>query len=302
MIAAAAQLRRAHLAVATMQRLKIHHETRYSYGGPVGLGEHQLRLRPREGPDLRIESSMLDIQPAAQVRWARDAFDNAVANLVFEEAPVEALSIVSEVTVQKFDAAPLDFVLSDFAVEHPVAYPPEDADILRPYFANYSEEQRDAAYGWAARSLNADGPIQTYVLLDRLCRAINSEFSYQAREEPGVQTATMTLERGVGSCRDFANLFLEAARALGLAARFVSGYRYEEGLPVELGATHAWAEVYLPGAGWKGFDPTIGELSDWRHIATAVARSPSDAPPVAGDLLSPAVSSTLGVLVDVQVL
>ena len=123
--------------------------------------------------------------------------------------------------------------------------------------------------------------------------------TYAAREAPGVQSAEMTLEIGSGSCRDFANLFMEATRALGLAARFVSGYRYEAGLPPEQGATHAWAEVYLPGAGWKGFDPTIGALADWTHIAAAVARSPTDAPPVAGVLHGPPVDAALYVTVTV---
>lgn len=285
-----------------MKKLKIHHETRYRFSSPIRLGAHHLMLRPREGPDLWLESSSLTVSPEARVRWARDPFDNAVATLTFDGGPAQELTITSEAVVQKSDSEPLDFVISDDAVTFPVAYAPEDADILRPFFANFSETSRTRAHAWATATIGDEAPIQTYTLLDRLCRAIKRDFTYQGREAPGVQSAEMTLERGAGSCRDFANLFMEAARALGLAARFVSGYRYDAGLPSHLGATHAWAEVYLPGAGWKGFDPTIGELADWTHIAGAVARSPTDAPPVAGVLHGAPVDAALYVTVHVDLI
>lgn len=265
-----------------MKELRISHETLYTFNAPVVLGPHQLGVRPREGPDLRLASASLKIEPAATVRWARDPFDNAVATITFQPTPSNLLRITSEAVVHKFDEEPLDFILSDFAVGFPFAYPPEDSEILRPFFANRSEKSREAAGRWAAHALAQDRGLETYEALDRLCRAIQRDFIYQAREEQGVQTAEETIARGVGSCRDFSNLLMEAVRAYGLAARFVSGYRYEVDLPQELGATHAWTEVFLPGAGWKGFDPTIGRLADWTHIATAVARSPTDAPPVSG--------------------
>lgn len=285
-----------------MRKLKVRHETRYAFSAPVVLGEHQLMLRPREGPDLRIDAASLEIEPAATIRWARDPFDNAVATLSFETTPVLALRILSEATVDKFDEEPLDFILTEYAVDFPFAYPPEHSEILRPYFANASRESREAAANWAAPALGDVSGLQTYEALDRLCRAIKRDFTYQAREEPGVQTAEETLRRGVGSCRDFSNLMMEAVRAYGLAARFVSGYRYEEGLPTDLGATHAWTEIFLPGAGWKGFDPTVGALADSNHIATAVARAPTDAPPIAGVFSGGAATSTLSVQVEVSVI
>lgn len=283
-----------------MKQVKIHHETRYLFDAPVRLGEHQLRLRPREGPELRIESATLETSPAAQIRWSRDPFDNSVANLVFSGVLTRELKIVSEAIVWKYDVAPLDFLISDYAVEFPIAYLAEDAAILEPFFANFSQDEREAAQAWAAKALGSYGALQTYQVLDRLCRSIKDEFEYQAREEPGVQSARETLERGVGSCRDFANLLMEAARSLGLAARFVSGYRYEADIPIEFAATHAWVEVYLPGAGWKGFDPTTGELAGWGHIATAVARSPTAAPPVAGVIYGASVNATMDFSVEVQ--
>jgi transglutaminase-like putative cysteine protease len=122
--------------------------------------------------------------------------------------------------------------------------------------------------------------------------------TYQVREEPGVQTPDETLARGTGSCRDFANLFMQAARVLGLAARFVSGYLNSPFADGRGGATHAWAEVYLPGAGWKGFDPTSGEIAGSRHIAVAVARLPEVVSPVSGAFVGPVGSDlTVGVWV-----
>ena len=118
-----------------------------------------------------------------------------------------------------------------------------------------------------------DERIQTYTLLQRLGTHINQTLSYRLREEPGVQTVAQTLDFGTGSCRDFALLFMEAARCLGLASRFVSGYLHTPPSAANYGSTHAWAEVYLPGAGWKGFDPTVGAIAGTDHIAVAVART-----------------------------
>jgi transglutaminase-like putative cysteine protease len=135
------------------------------------------------------------------------------------------------------------------------------------------------------QGLEASG--ETYVLLDRLNRAIGKALGYAVREEPGVQSPAQTLERGQGSCRDYAALFMEACRHLGLAGRFVSGYLHAPATEAGRGATHAWAEVYLPGAGWKGFDPTGGEVAGARHIPVAVARHPERIPPVAGSFRGP---------------
>jgi transglutaminase-like putative cysteine protease len=144
---------------------------------------------------------------------------------------------------------------------------------------------------WLAKIWRLDDQVQTYALLTRISAQIRNGLSYRLREEPGVQTAAETLSCGTGSCRDFANLFVEAARRLGLAARFVSGYHHAPPSAVDFGATHAWAEVYLPGAGWKGFDPTLNEIAGTNHIAVAVARLPESVPPIAGSFFGPAAAS-----------
>ncbi|MEA3642929.1 MAG: transglutaminase family protein, partial [Lamprobacter sp.] len=140
--------------------------------------------------------------------------------------------------------------------------------------------------------------IQTYALLQRLCVSIHARIAYKVREEPGVQDAAKTLALGTGSCRDSAALFIQAARCLGLAARFVSGYLQAEPSAFNYGATHAWAEVYLPGAGWKGFDPSIGQMAGAQHIPVAVARLPESVPPIAGSYVgAPGADLSVGVWV-----
>ena len=280
-----------------MQRYKILHRTYYNFTAPVRLEPHVLRLRPRENHELRIESSTLDITPPATLRWHRDVEDNSVAIATFD-TPAEQLLIESAVIIQHYNEAPLDFLVADYAMNYPFTYTPDDGTVLSPYMKAAANETNDALTDWIATLWQPDEPIQTYALLQRLCVHIEQKLSYQVREEPGVQTAIDTLSRGTGSCRDFATLFMEAARRLGLAARFVSGYLNAPPSAVDFGATHAWAEVYLPGAGWKGFDPTIGAIVGTDHIAVAVARLPEAVPPIAGSFVGPpGASMNVGVWV-----
>jgi transglutaminase-like putative cysteine protease len=269
-----------------MQRYKILHRTYYNFSGEVQLEPHALRLRPRESHELHIESSTLEIKPAATLRWHRDVEDNSIAIATFTE-PASQLAIESEVIIQQFNQVPLDFLVADYALDYPFTYTAEDSIVLSPYMNDAADTSANLLTEWVAKLAPAGERLQTYVLLKRLNRHIQQTLAYQVREEPGVQTAAETLARGTGSCRDFAHLFLQAARRLGLAARFVSGYLHAQPSTANYGATHAWAEVYLPGAGWKGFDPTIGEIAGSSHIAVAVARLPESVPPVAGSFVGP---------------
>ena len=278
-----------------MQRYKIFHRTYYNFSAVVSLGPHALLLRPREGHELRIESSILKLTPTATLRWHRDVEDNSVAIATFD-SPANQLLIESEVIIQQFNEAPLDFLVADYATDYPFAYTPEDSVLLSPYM-NVTDTAGGSLSDWVANIWQSE-QLQTYALLQRVCVHINQTLSYQLREEPGVQTAAETLSRGTGSCRDFANLFMEAARYLGFASRFVSGYLHAPPSTVNFGATHAWAEVYIPGAGWKGFDPTIGEIVGTNHIAVAVARLPESVPPIAGSFVGiPGASLNVGVWV-----
>ncbi|MGB5541194.1 MAG: transglutaminase family protein [Gammaproteobacteria bacterium] len=269
-----------------MQRYKILHRTYYNFNAPVRLEPHTLRLRPKEGHELRIESSTLKITPTATLRWHRDAEDNSVAVASFD-SPASQLLIESEVILRQYNQAPLDFLVADYAIDYPFAYQPEEWVVLSPYMNITEPEANEQLNEWIAGFWQPGERIQTYALLQRLGVHIQQSLQYQLREEPGVQSVLETLSCSTGSCRDSAYLFIEAARRLGFAARFVSGYLNSPPSSANYGATHAWAEVFLPGAGWKGFDPTIGEVAGTNHIAVAVARLPESVPPIAGSFVGP---------------
>ena len=273
-----------------MQRYKILHHTYYNFTVEVQLEPHVLRLRPREGHELHIESSTLEIIPPAILLWHRDVEGNSVATATFD-IPANQLAIISEVIIQQFNEDPLNFHVSDYAIDYPFSYIPNDKILLSPYMEPVAGSTKDLMIYLISNVWQPGKPIQTYTLLQSLNAHIHETLSYWQREEPGVQTPEQTLSYGTGSCRDFAMLFMEATRYLGLASRFVSGYLYEPALMDKPGSTHAWAEVYLPGAGWKGFDPTIGEVAGADHFAVAVARVPESIPPVAGTYIGPPDSS-----------
>jgi transglutaminase-like putative cysteine protease len=284
-----------------MRRLNISHVTEYQFSAPASLGPHRLLLRPRENHSVRIESSVLEILPAHTLQWRRDPLDNSVAVASFPE-PADRLCISSSVVIQHYEDNPFDFLVDDYAVMHPFDYALEEQADLAPFQQAVYPSDRETVRRWVD-GLGLQRPIETFALLDWLNRAIASRFSYEMREEPGVQSPAQTLARNSGSCRDFAALFIEACRHLGLASRFVSGYLYTWDTDGGNASTHAWTEVYLPGAGWKGFDPTSGEVTGNRHIATAVARHPEAVPPVAGSYKGPpGQRPSLGVAVRVSAL
>ena len=262
-----------------MQRYRIIHRTYYNFTASVSLGSHSLRLRPREDHELRIESFDLKISPQADVLWHRDVEGNSVAIASFTQ-PTRQLAIESEVIIQQYLENPLDFMVADYAVAYPFSYQQDDRVLLQPYMEPDSKAAVELKR-WIDGIWRQGESIQTYSLLQRLTTSIYTGMTYRVREEPGVQSASTTLAQCTGSCRDFAMLFMAAARQLGLAARFVTGYLHTP-LSTVPGATHAWAEVYLPGAGWKGFDPTSGTIVGADHIPVAVARLPVSVPPVAG--------------------
>jgi len=269
-----------------MRRLRIDHVTEYLFGVQVTPLAHQLRLRPRENHNLRIVDSTLDIAPAYGIRWQRDVLDNSVAVITFTER-ASALRIASGVEIEHYEEAPLDFLVEEFAVRHPFQYRAHDVVDLTPFSTPTWPADSAAVMSWLAGIGLGAGPMETFLLLDRLNHTIRDRFRYQAREQPGVQAPRTTLSNGSGSCRDLAAFFMECCRHLGLASRFVTGYNLSSA-DVGAGSTHAWAEVYLPGAGWKGFDPTAGLVAGSSHIAVAVAHHPETVPPVAGSFLGPA--------------
>ena len=281
-----------------MQQLKVSHLTEYTFADYVTLEPHQLLLRPREGHDIRILTSRLDISPAHIIRWHRDVYNNSVATVEFQEA-ASRLSIYSEVMLEHYDDSPLDFLVADYAVNYPFEYMAQDKADLMPYQQPNYPENQGFLKDWLQQSGLTQGPVETYVLLDRLNKWIAGNLAYKMREEPGVQSPGETLNSGSGSCRDYAALYMELCRQLGLACRFVSGYLHTPDTEIGHGHTHAWAEVYLPGPGWKGFDPTSGVLAARQHIPVAVARHPEWIPPVSGSFIGNTQTPMLTVKVQV---
>ena len=266
-------------------RLHVEHETIYRYHQPVTFGRHRLVIRPREGHDLRIERMALRIEPSHHVSWVRDVFGNSIALVDFAE-PSSTLTIVNDVVVERALPFPARAFHEPWRVAFPPEYDSQEADVVAVYRAPSFPECGPAVRTWleAVRTLDphdAEGSVLA------LCKAVHSAIAYRRRYDIGVQTPSQTLERGTGTCRDKATLMMEAARTLGVAARFASGYLHGSGSMAGAAATHAWAEVYLPTLGWRGFDPTVGAEISWRHIVTGVSTHPRGVMPVSGSFVGP---------------
>jgi len=283
-----------------MKRIEIEHITRYTYPEPVTFLPHKLHVRPREGHDLRIESSSLNISPAYDIEWQRDVFGNSVATVRFKEAAAAELLIESKVVVEHYAEAVVSLALTDHARHYPFHYDPVEQIDLMPYQISVFPQDYAAVGEWMRDVWHPGELVETVVLLERINRKIVDSFGYEVRTAPGVQSPGVTLSRRRGSCRDFATFFIEACRYCGLASRFVSGYLVSTAVVEDHATTHAWAEVYLPGAGWQGFDSTSGELVGGAHIAVAVHRHPEAVPPVSGTFVGKPQSKT-GMDVDVRV-
>lgn len=270
-----------------MSLLTVEHRTVYTYREPVALGEHRMMFRPRESHDLRLLRSNLLISPQpAKLRWLHDPFDNSVAVATFEGAALE-LSFESLVTLEHFDSTQPDYPLEDGARSYPFRYADEDFPILERALTPCYDTS--SVLEWALRFLAPDTTTRTMSILTAMTRGIQDEMHYMRRLEKGVQSPAETLQLRRGSCRDFAVLMMEATRALGIAARFVSGYIFtpdSDGLAGG-GATHAWMQAYLPGAGWIDFDPTNSIIGNRNLIRVAVAWSPEHVLPLWGTYSGP---------------
>jgi transglutaminase-like putative cysteine protease len=285
-----------------MKLLAVRHATTYRYSAPVRFGQHRLMLRPRDSHDLRLVGAELSLSPPGAVRWMHDVFGNSVA-LVDFSAPAAELSIASTLIIERYGLARLDFRISPEAETYPFMHSAADrTDLGRLRERHYPD--RGEVEEWA-RSFIIETPSNTFNLLSTMNGAIRGSFAYRTREEEGTQTPVETLEKKSGTCRDYALLLIEAARALGFGARFVSGYLYDPALDggeavQGAGATHAWAEIYLPGAGWIEYDPTNGVIAGENLIRVAVTRDPAQAAPIAGSYAGDAAFTGMDVEVTVK--
>ena len=280
-----------------MPVVTIRHTTVYRYAAPVTFGDHRLMFRPRDSHDLRLLETGLQISPTANVRWLHDVFGNSIAVASFPE-PAPELRLVSTIRLEHFPGIALEFPLEPYARHHPFSYSAEEVPDLGRTMERHYPDPDHRIDEWAHRFVGGPGETDTQALLVSITAAIREELRYEAREAEGTQTPIETLDRASGTCRDFALFMMEAARSLGFAARFVSGYLYDDGA-VGGGATHAWVQVYLPGGGWVEFDPTNALIGGQKLVRVAVTRDPSQAIPVAGTWTG-APSDFLGMTVDVQ--
>lgn len=273
----------------TRRVLRIEHETLYRYRRPVAIGAHRLMIRPRDSHDLRLLDTSLIIDPPARVTWVHDVFSNSVGIAEIDD-PADHLKIASVLELEHYplDDEPKPDLLAD-ADSYPFSYEERDLIDLAPLLRQHYPDPDGAVERWARAHLDAGTATPTRVLLRRMCEGIKAGFRYNARYEEGTQQPAETLASRSGTCRDFALLMMEGLRTLGLATRFVSGYLYNPRARAEDndgviggGATHAWVEVYLPGAGWVEFDPTNGSVGGLGLVRVAVARDPSQAIPIGG--------------------
>ncbi|TQV85163.1 transglutaminase family protein [Exilibacterium tricleocarpae] len=264
-------------------RIAIHHETVYSYDREVMLSPHLIRLHPAAHCFTTVHSYRLDVRPETRfLNWQQDPLGNLVARCVFPEL-VRELIIDMEMVVDIIVANPFNFFVEDYAQHWPFTYEASTARDLSPYFG-----------------LSEDGPLlqryldgisrdrhDTVTFLVQLNQQLQQHIAYIQRLEPGVQSCEQTLASAAGSCRDSAWLLVQVLRHLGLAARFVSGYLVELETPdaksqQDTTALHAWTEVFIPGAGWMGLDPTSGLFASEGHIPLCCTSEPTSAAPVTG--------------------
>ena len=274
-----------------MPILHIRHLTTYRYRRPVRFGEHRLMMRPKESYDQRVLGASLVVSPEpSSVRHMHDVFGNCVTLVNFDGA-ADTLSFESRVSLEHTPAPlvsdPAEAITAD-GPAFPFAYGGEDMpDLLRSIERGHADPG-GAVAAWARRFLRWNGATPVLSLLAEMTRAIHAEFRYAKRLDGPPQDPATTLALRSGTCRDFAVLMMEAARSLGLAARFVSGYIYSPG-PADMpgsriggGHTHAWLQVYLPSCGWAEFDPTNGIVGATDLVRVAVVRDPRQAVPLSG--------------------
>ncbi|MFB1297307.1 DUF2126 domain-containing protein [Mycobacterium sp. pW049] len=278
-------------------KVALEHRTRYTFDRLVEVHPHVVRLRPAPHSRTPIEAYSLQVDPADHfVNWQQDAFGNFMARLVFPSR-ARSLTITVGLIADMKVINPFDFFIEDYAETFPFEYPKNLLEDLKPYLRPVDETDEgagpgDLAEAWVKNFVIADG-TRTIDFLVALNRAVNADVGYSLRMEPGVQTPDFTLRTGIGSCRDSAWLLVSLLRQMGLAARFVSGYLVQltsdvealdgpSGPAADFTDLHAWTEVYVPGAGWIGLDPTSGLFAGEGHIPLSATPHPESAAPITG--------------------
>jgi len=278
-------------------KVALEHRTSYTFDRLVEVHPHVIRLRPAPHSRTPIEAYSLEVEPADHfINWQQDAFGNFLARLVFPNRTRQLTIKVGLIADLKV-INPFDFFIEDYAETFPFSYPKELKDDLEPYLRPVDETDEGSGPGplvqsWV-RNFTVAPDTRTIDFLVALNHAADADVGYSIRMEAGVQTPDFTLQTGIGSCRDSAWLLVSILRQMGLAARFVSGYLVQltsdvksldgpSGPAADFTDLHAWTEVYIPGAGWIGLDPTSGLFAGEGHIPLAATPHPSSAAPITG--------------------
>src|SRR5215472_15156421 len=273
-------------------RVALQHRTTYKFDRLVNMGPHEIRLRPAPHCRTPILGYSLDVEPEQHfLNWQQDPYGNWVARLVFPER-TDRFQVLVDLTADMTVINPFDFFVEAYAEHYPFEYSAGLAKELIPFLETMPLTPRLAAWLEAFRA-TIKPDESTVTMLVRINHQLQSEIRYLVRMEPGVQAPDETLGRACGSCRDTGWLLVQILRHLGLAARFASGYLIQlvaDAKPLDGPAgpdhdftdLHAWAEVYLPGAGWIGLDPTSGLLAGEGHLPLACTADPGNAAPVIG--------------------
>ncbi len=301
--------------------LEVEHTTTYHYARPVTFSHHRVSFLPRAAHDLKVLSSTLEVSPHSRQHWMHDVFSNSLT-VVEPLLPADELRFSARFAIEHAGVKNMELPVSPEAEHYPFEYTDERKSDLSNFLPLQYPDDAGLLRDWMAKFMPQRGRIHTRDVLVNLCEGIRSDFAYAARDAMGTQRPAQTLQLGTGTCRDFALLMMEAARTLGIAARFVSGYIYDQALdrPADddasagahdidsrdaggtrgSGATHAWLHVYLPGAGWVPFDPTNTLYGGTDLIRVAYTRTPEQAAPVSGSWEGDA-ADFVGMQVQVQV-
>lgn len=268
----------------------IKHNTNYHYDRLINMGPHVIRLKPAPHSRTKIHSYSLNIEPKEHfINWQQDSFGNYLARIVMHDK-VKEFKVEVEVVAEMTVINPFDFFVEEYAEKFPFQYNLQDTKELAPYFEIVENGPR--LQEWV-KKLESYKNINIVDFLVAINREVNKEIDYTVRLEPGVFTCEESLEKKLGSCRDSGWLLVQTMRHLGLAARFVSGYLVQlkadqkaidgpSGPEKDFTDLHAWCEVYIPGAGWIGLDPTSGLLAGEGHIPLCCTPAPSSAAPISG--------------------
>jgi hypothetical protein len=282
-----------------MPRLRIRHESLYTYSEPVTFGRWRLLMRPLDTHATRLISASLETPPC-DLKWTYDAYGNCVCHLQ-PYGKASFLKVVNNLVVDRYPAPLASVAIDNPCSTAPIVYHLADRAILEPFIAPVTGDDTSRYREWLrAQMREHDEPALNF--LQRINSTIHDTFVYGAREEAGTQGPAQTVELQTGTCRDFAWLMIESVRRLGFAARFATGYLYSPNVTVRgAGATHAWCEVFLPDLGWMEFDPTNALVESAALIRVATTRTWKESDPMNGSIFG-AARCHLHVAVDVDLI